>query len=141
MRCEKAVSSSRREPADLAALYSKKASNDATAAREFADNSEISDEIIGFHAQQAVEKWLKAVMASFGLPQQRTHDIDQLCRLLEEQGVELPVPRSRLAELTDFAVPLRYEDLLDAEPLDRQSTATLVDQVGGWAMDQLASGG
>jgi hypothetical protein len=38
------VSSSRREPADLAALYARKASNDTTAAREFADNSEISDE-------------------------------------------------------------------------------------------------
>jgi HEPN domain-containing protein len=131
------VSSSRREPSDLAALYSRKASNDATAAREFADNPEISDEIIGFHAQQAVEKWLKAVMAKLGLPQQRTHDIDQLCRLLEEQGVELPVPRSRLAELTDFAVPLRYEDLLDAEPVNRPATAALVDEIGKWAADQL----
>jgi HEPN domain-containing protein len=132
------VSSSRREPADLAALYARKASNDATAAREFADNSEISDEIIGFHAQQAVEKWLKAVMASLGLPQQRTHDIDQLCMQLEERGVELPAPRLRLAELTDFAVPLRYEDLLDSEPLNRRATVELVTEVGNWAALQLA---
>lgn len=132
------MSSSRREPADLAALYARKAGNDATAAREFADNTEISDEIIGFHAQQAVEKWLKAVMANLGLPQQRTHDIDQLCMQLEETGVELPGPRSRLAELTDFAVPLRYEDLLDAEPLDRRATVSLVDEVGTWAADALA---
>ena len=132
------MSSSRREPADLAALYAKKAGNDATAAREFAGNSEISDEIIGFHAQQAVEKYLKALMANLSLPQQRTHDIDQLSRVLEEHGVELPTARSRLAELTDFAVPLRYEDLLDAEPLDRQATVALVDEVGRWAAGQLA---
>lgn len=131
------MSSSRREPADLAALYAKKASNDAAAAREFANNAEISDEIIGFHAQQAVEKWLKAVMANLGLPQQRTHDIDQLGRLLEEHDVQLPVPRSHLAELTDFAVPLRYEDLLDAEPLDRQATIVLVGEVAKWAADRL----
>lgn len=131
------MSSSRREPSDLAALYSRKAKNDATAAREFAGNAEISDEIIGFHAQQAVEKWLKAVMADLGLPQQRTHDIDQLGRVLEEHGVELPAPRSRLAELTDFAVPLRYEDLLDAEPLDRRATIALVDEVARFAADQL----
>ena len=31
------MSSSRREPADLADLYARKASNDATAAREFAE--------------------------------------------------------------------------------------------------------
>jgi HEPN domain-containing protein len=131
------VSSPRREPADLAALLARKAGNDATAAREFADNSDISDEIIGFHAQQAVEKWLKALMASLGLAQQRTHDIDRLSTVLEENGVQLPVARSRLAELTDFAVPLRYEDLLDAEPLDRQATVALVDEVGEWAAAQI----
>jgi hypothetical protein len=31
-----------------------------------------------------------------GLPQQRTHDIDQLVRTLEDQGQPLPVPRSDL---------------------------------------------
>jgi hypothetical protein len=60
-----------------------------------------------------------------------------LGRLLEEHGVELPVPRSRLAELTDFAVPLRYEDLLDSEPLDRRAAVALVDEVADWAADQL----
>jgi HEPN domain-containing protein len=94
------VSSPRREPAELAALLSRKASDDATAVREFAGNPEISDEIIGFHAQQAVEKWLKALMASRGIAQQRTHDIDQLARELEAKGVELPFPRPSLAELT-----------------------------------------
>lgn len=29
-------------------------------------DAEISDEIIGFHAQQAVEKWLKAVLGVSG---------------------------------------------------------------------------
>lgn len=106
--------------------------------RELAANSEISDEIVGFHAQQAVEKWLKAVMASRGLAQLRTHDIDQLSRELEADGVELPFPRLRLAELTIFAVPLRYEQLLDSEPLDRETTVALVDEVGEWADTQLA---
>jgi hypothetical protein len=48
---------------------------------------------------------------------------------LEGQGVDLPSGRSQLAELTDFAVPLRYENLLDAELLDRQATVALVDEV------------
>lgn len=138
--CERAVSSPRREPAELAALLSRKASEDATAVREFAANPEISDEIIGFHAQQAVEKWLKALMASRGLAQLRTHDIDPLIRALEASGVQLPFPRPRLAELTIFAVPLRYEQLLDAEPLDRQATVMLVEEVGEWAAAQLDLG-
>jgi HEPN domain-containing protein len=134
------VSSLRREPAELAALLARKASEDATAVREFAGNSEISDEIVGFHAQQAVEKWLKGLMASRGLAQLRTHDIDQLARVIEADGVELSGPRSRLAELTVFAVPLRYDELLDNEPLDRRATVTLVDEVGRWAEAQLRGG-
>jgi hypothetical protein len=60
------VSSPRRKPAELAALLARKAGDDAVAVREFAGNPEISDEIVGFHAQQAVEKWLKALMAGRG---------------------------------------------------------------------------
>lgn len=140
MHCERAVSSPRREPAELAALLSRKASDDATAVRELAGNPEISDEIIGFHAQQAVEKWLKALMAGRGLAQLRTHDISQSVEVLEAKGVELPVPRPRLAELTVFAVPLRYEQLLDAEPIDREARVALVDEVGSWAQAQLRAG-
>ena len=40
-------------------------------------------------------------------------------------------------DLTEYAVPLRYEDLLDAEPLDRDATVDLVNGVGRWAEAQL----
>lgn len=78
-------------------------------------------------------------MASRELAQLRTHDIDQLCRALERDGVELPFPRSRLAELTIFAVPLRYEQLLDAEPLDRRATVALIEEMGAWTAVQLGA--
>jgi HEPN domain-containing protein len=129
----------KREPAELAARLARKAGADATAARKFAADLEIADDIIGFHAQQAVEKWLKAVMAARGMRQTRIHDLDRLAESLEQDGVELPLSRSRLDELTVFAVPLRYEDLLDAEPLDREAIMALVNEVGKWATRQLAS--
>lgn len=119
-------------------MLARKASNDATAVREFAGNSEISDEIVGFHAQQAIEKWLKAVMAIRELPQSRTHDIDRLVEILGDDGVELPIERPRLNEFTQYAVPLRYEDLLDAEPLDRDATVNLIEEAGNWAGTQLS---
>lgn len=58
---------SRPEHTKLAAFLARKAHEDATAVREFAGNPEISDGILGFHAQQAIEKWIKAVMAARGL--------------------------------------------------------------------------
>ena len=127
----------KRTPEELAALLARKAEEDATAVRELVANPEIADGIIGFHAQQAIEKWLKAVMALRGMRQTRIHDINRLSELLEENGAELPTARDRLDELTIYAVPLRYDELLDAEPLDRAATVELMDGVGRWAKAQL----
>jgi HEPN domain-containing protein len=132
------VSSSSPEDASKAAILSRKAAADATAVRELAGNPEITDEIIGFHAQQAVEKWLKAVMASRGLEEARIHDIGRLLQLLGKDDSDLPENSAELDELTIYAVPMRYDELLDTEPLDRQATARLVDEVGRWADDALA---
>ena len=68
-----------------------------------------------------------------GIQQARIHDIGRLVQLLESDGVELPPSSERLDELTIYAVPLRYDDLLDAEPLDRDETVHLLDEVEEWA--------
>lgn len=44
------------EGTNQAAVLVRKAEADAIAVRELAGNPEITDEIIGFHAQQAIEK-------------------------------------------------------------------------------------
>jgi HEPN domain-containing protein len=119
----------------------KKAGEDATAVREFADNSEIADSIIGFHAQQAVEKWLKAVTAASGVRHSAIHDIDRLIEMVEATGVEVSLDRDRLAVLTQYAVPLRYDELLDAESLEREVLVALVDEVAEWVAVQTASAG
>ena len=97
----------------------RKARGDAAAARDLAANPDIPDEIIGFHAQQAVEKWLKALIASRGRDFEHTHDLHRLVMLATEDGGEFPVDGDAVIALTQYSVPLRYEDLLDAEPLDR----------------------
>jgi HEPN domain-containing protein len=66
------------EQQDLARVLARKAEGDAKAMRFLAPNPEIDDESIGFHAQQAIEKWIKAVMASAGLPEERIHDLSRL---------------------------------------------------------------
>ena len=131
--CGRAVSSQGLEPAELAARLERKAQEDETAVSEFAGNPRVGDGVIGFHAQQAVEKWLKAVMASRGEKYDRTHDIDRLVEAVTTIGVEIPLDVDRLIALTEFAVPLRYEELLDAEPLDRDLTVAIVEEVGRWA--------
>lgn len=119
-----------------------KAEEDATAVRELVGNHHISDRIVGFHAQQAVEKYLKSVIAARGDTYLPRHDIDYLLDVLEgAPGDRLPTERDLLTALTVYAVPLRYEELADTEPLDRAATERLVDEVAAWAQAQLRSAG
>jgi HEPN domain-containing protein len=127
------VSSPELEPGQLAALLARKATEDAVALREFEGNPEIADSILGFHAQQAIEKWLKAVLADNSVAFEYTHDLRRLIELLETTGITFPLDTREVVMFTEFAVPLRYEDLLDAEPLDRSAAIALVSEVGAWA--------
>lgn len=115
----------------------RKARSDATAAREFAGNPEITDEILGFHAQQAIEKWLKAIIAGRGESFEHTHDLRRLVRVAAHDLGKAPFDVDAVIALTQYSAPLRYEDLLDAEPLDREATIGLMDKVGKWAEDAL----
>ena len=74
----------------------------------------------GFHAQQAVEKAIKAWLNLAGKPYPRTHDLEALLVLLEESGARVPEDFGELIDLSDFAVQLRHESYeYDEEPLDR----------------------
>ncbi len=59
----------------VAAMLLNAAREDAKAVRALCGLPDISDAILGFHAQQSVEKALKAVLSSSGIVFRRTHDI------------------------------------------------------------------
>ena len=130
---------SEREPKAEALVLARKAGNDAYAMQQLASGPEISDEIVGFHAQQAVEKWLKAVLGSRGIEFEYTHDLHRLIAEVTAAVGEFPFDIPEVVALTEHAVPLRYDEILDTEPLDRQAVVRLVEEVGGWADSQLSA--
>jgi len=67
------------------------------------------DEVFGFHAQQAVEKLLKAALSAAGVRYPRTHRIAELLDLLEAAEMRAPPPFDELRRLTPFAVAFRYD--------------------------------
>ena len=94
------------------------------------DPAVFAEEIFGFHAQQAVEKAIKAWLSLAGREYPRTHDLEALLFLLEESGVEVPKDAWELIDLSDFAVQLRYESYeYDEEPLDRPMLVRRVESV------------
>lgn len=124
---------SERDPREEAGILAGKAKADALAMRELAANPRISDDIVGFHAQQAVEKWLKAVIGVGGARFEYTHDLRHLVELAKAAAGEFPFEIGEVIGLTEYAVPLRYDELLDTEPLDRERTVALVGEVEDWA--------
>jgi HEPN domain-containing protein len=63
---------------------------------------------VGFHAQQAVEKALKAAIASRDQDFPFTHDIGLLIQLCQDTGFELPADLTEADRLTPYAAAVRY---------------------------------
>lgn len=91
-------------PGDLLAL----AREDLVSAEALDRDERVSDAPVGFHAQQAVEKALKAALASRGLEFPFTHDLGLLMQLCEDAGFELPADLTEADRLTPYAAAIRY---------------------------------
>ena len=66
-------------------------------------------DIVCFHAQQAIEKLLKALLVSYNLPLPRTHDLEELQRLLLATRQHDELAELDLFEASDYAVMARYD--------------------------------
>jgi HEPN domain-containing protein len=101
------------------------------------DDPSAPDEVIGFHAQQAVEKMTKAVLAQRAIQYRRTHQLEELAAILNDSSISYPPELSEAVALTPFAVEFRY-DMLPvhddaAPPFDRQWARRCVDRIAEWA--------
>lgn len=81
-----------------------------------------------FHAQQAVEKSLKAVLIHYGIEFRKVHDIDYLVSLLPPQ-VERPLEAEQMADLTSYAVTSRYPGEYEEVSQDDYREALHIAQV------------
>ena len=91
-----------------------KADEDLAAAERLLSLDDSLAAVVCFHSQQAVEKLLKALLVSAGVPFARTHDVIQLVQMLPGHlGVSIPL--ADLAPLNRYAVEARYP--IGEEPL------------------------
>jgi HEPN domain-containing protein len=96
----------------------------------------VSDAIVAFHCQQAVEKSLKAVLARSGVDFPFTHDLAGLVELCEADGVAVPGELGDVDRLSPYGARLRYGGA-DPGTVDRkvaQEWATLAVE---WASAQV----
>ncbi|HIJ94503.1 MAG TPA: HEPN domain-containing protein [Desulfuromonadales bacterium] len=94
-------------------IFIVKAKQDLVLVREVLGSNTIAPEILLFHLQQAVEKLIKSLLTYNQVKFPKTHDLDDLVELAEENNIELPPLIERLTELTPYAVETRYAILHD----------------------------
>jgi len=112
------------------------ADRDITAFHILSQEPEVHFSVACFHAQQAVEKSLKAVLFSRRIEFRRVHELTELTQLLRQHGLETPVSDDLLGRLDPFAVTFRHDDM-DVESLTREDAATWVTDVRRWAEEQV----
>ncbi|MGH2879016.1 MAG: HEPN domain-containing protein [Solirubrobacteraceae bacterium] len=114
----------------------RRAQGDLQACRVLADDVDIDDSIIGFHAQQTVEKALKValVLAEVELP--HTHDLELLVEQVQASGTTIPDELAGIDWLTPWAAELRYDE---PTPLDRTAALAAAESACDWATSLLTA--
>lgn len=124
-------------PKSVAHLLLDAARQDAAACKLLASAAGIGDALVGFHAQQAVEKSLKAVLSKHRIEFRRTHDLLTLIDLLHDNNLPVPPGADWVDELNPYAVEARY-GTIDPEGLDRPLAVSVMEQVLTWAAAKIA---
>ena len=122
---------------EIVAEWMRHAWSDMTIAR-MVENDEIAPEIIAFHAQQAVEKALKALLVQRQVEFTRTHIIGVLIVLCKESGYKIEENLEEAVTLSRFAIASRYPG--ETDPITRQEAkiaADLANQVLNWVESQI----
>lgn len=79
------------------------------------DREDLEGWAAAFHAQQAAEKALKAVLVARNIDPPHVHDLGSLLALMPAD-LRLSLAATEIARLTPFATAARYTEGLDASP-------------------------
>lgn len=96
------------------------------------DVPSVSDAIVGFHAQQATEKALKAALAATARDFPYTHNITLLMQLCKDVGIGFPAALDKLDLLTPYGVAGRY-GARSPGTVDRATALGLAAKSVAWA--------
>lgn len=111
-----------------------KAAQDEYVLAKFLKDPNAPIEIFGFHAQQAAEKLLKAVLSHAAIDHPLSHRLAELMDMARDRGIAIPDEFEELRLLTPFAVEFRY-DIFPSEPeddMDKKKVWSQLQQFRRW---------
>jgi HEPN domain-containing protein len=117
---------------DLSQKLLSLARDDEFAARALLAVDGVAETILGFHCQQAVEKALKAALASRHIKFPHTHDLAGLIELCRQADLGVPKDLQGADRLAPYGVQMRYEST-HAAALDRAQALRWAEAAVEWA--------
>lgn len=125
------------EQREYAEMLLQRTASDLAACRVLMAEEDMLDDVVGFHAQQAVEKAIKVALVLADVDFPRSHDLRELADIAADNGIEAPDEIREARWLTPWAAQLRYEML---EPLDRDVALTTATSAVQWASQLIEPG-
>lgn len=119
------------EDTRIAGWLAKAAGDLDTAAREIQATTRPNFDAVCFHAQQAAEKVMQAVLVARDIIPPKTHDLVELDAILAPHAAGWRWDKGELTDLSLSAVGARYSDTCAGRT---EATATLAMARGIWAL-------
>jgi len=110
------------------------------ASRDDAENLglPVNDRTFGFHAQQTVEKLLKALIGAHGEKYQYTHDLGELIRHAEALAEAVPMASRSLEDLTLYAGRWRYQEPAALHAEAREELLLKIQLLRAFVLERIA---
>jgi len=128
----------RRTRNDLVQGWLEKALRDLVTAEHELKSPQPFTDIACFHAQQAAEKYLKALLIWLGVGFPRTHALEDLVLLAAQQVPDLAHMRDAAASLTPYAVEARYPEFEEPLVEDARAAVGIAQETAHLVLEQLA---
>jgi HEPN domain-containing protein/predicted nucleotidyltransferase len=110
------------------------ARSDLVVARLARSNSDVLPEQACFHAQQAVEKAVKAVLLARNVDFPYTHNLEELVNELTSRGLAVPIDLISAKELTRYAALTRYPHSERISEAQVDQAIEIAETVVSWAI-------
>ncbi len=111
------------EKLSVVKLWFKKADSDLKNIENNLKADEPPTDTICFHAQQAIEKYIKGALIYFGKHITKTHDLVNLLTSISAYIPELEVFEDKLHEISRYGVEVRYPDIFYEPSLEEAKSA------------------
>jgi HEPN domain-containing protein len=105
-----------------------KAEEDRLVVQQLVDADSTARGAIGFHCQQAAEKFIKAYLIFHGIDPERTHNLEFLVERCS--AIDKDFSNVNLMNLTDYGVEARYPgDFLEPSVSEIEALIQIVDSI------------